>query len=280
MGYLALNLNTTGARNNAFGGNALDANTTASENNAFGFGALGSNTTGSENVAIGQDCLTLNTTASGNTAVGAGSLKTNTTGATNTGCGKFSLRQLTEGTSNTAVGYQAGLIATTGDNNTAIGDSALQSLTTGDGNVAIGQASGGQGNMINITTESNRAVFGHDTITHSYVKVDWTVTSDQRDKMNFSEVPHGLSFVNDLQPVKFNFKKSRENATPHGKTKYGFKAQDILALEGNNPIVIDNENEDSLKITNSHLIPILVKALQELSTKLDTAVARIAELEG
>jgi hypothetical protein len=93
--------------------------------------------------------------------------------------------------------------------------------------------------------------------------------------MNFEEVPHGLSFVNDLQPVKFDFKKSRDNATPHGKTKYGFKAQDVLALEGDNPIIIDNENEDTLSITNSHLIPVLVKAIQELSTENEALKARL-----
>jgi hypothetical protein len=98
--------------------------------------------------------------------------------------------------------------------------------------------------------------------------------------MNFAEVPHGLSFVNDLQPIKFDFKKSRDDATPHGKTKYGFKAQDILALEGDSPIIIDNEFEDNLRITNSHLMPVLVKAVQELSTALDAALARITTLEG
>jgi len=74
--------------------------------------------------------------------------------------------------------------------------------------------------------------------------------------------------------------KSQDDATPHGTTKYGFKAQDILALEGDNPIIIDNENEDSLSITNSHLIPVLVKAIQELSAKNEALVARVTTLEG
>ena len=122
--------------------------------------------------------------------------------------------------------------------------------------------------MINLTSEDNRGVFGHNGITHTYVKVDWTVTSDERDKMNFEEVPHGLDFVNQLKPVSFVFKKSRENATPHGPQKYGFKAQDILALEGDNNVIINNENEENLKVTNSHLIPVLVKAIQELTNKM------------
>ena len=87
--------------------------------------------------------------------------------------------------------------------------------------------------------------------------------------MNFEEVPHGLDFVNQLKPVSFVFKKSRENDTPHGPKKYGFKAQDILALEGDNNVIIDNENDEALKVTNSHLIPVLVNAIKELKAEID-----------
>ena len=46
--------------------------------------------------------------------------------------------------------------------------------------------------------------------------------------------------VNKLEPVSFQFKKSREDDTPTGTMHYGFKAQDILALEGDNNVIIDN----------------------------------------
>ena len=39
-----------------------------------------------------------------------------------------------------------------------------------------------------------------------------------------------------------HYQKSRENDTPHGDVRYGFKAQDIMALEGDNPVIIDNED--------------------------------------
>jgi hypothetical protein len=132
----------------------------------------------------------------------------------------------------------------------------------------IGQDAGNSNSPAHTQNGNNRIVLGNNNITHAYVKVDWTVTSDERDKMNFAAVPHGLSFVNDLNPIKFDFKKARDNATPHGITKYGFKAQEILALEGDNPIIVNNENENTLGITNSHLIPVLVKAIQELSAKV------------
>ena len=89
------------------------------------------------------------------------------------------------------------------------------------------------------------------------------------DKTEIKEVPHGLEFVDKLKPVSFRFKKSRENPKPHGMTKYGFLAQDILELEGSNNVIIDNENDESLKVTNSHLIPVLVKAIQDLKKEID-----------
>jgi len=86
--------------------------------------------------------------------------------------------------------------------------------------------------------------------------------------MNIEDVPHGLDFVNQLNPIKYNFKKSREDATPHGKARYGFKAQDILAIEGDNPIIIDNDDAENLKFTNANLVPVLVNAIKELNKKI------------
>ena len=205
--------------------------------------------------------------------------------------GIYALDSCTTGQRNTGFGYYTGHLISSGEDNVAIGHAALHNNETGDENVAVGYAAlydatganniamgydAGRANSPggNITTASNRIVLGNNNHTSAHIKIDWTVTSDERDKMNFAEVPHGLSFVNDLKPIKFDFKKSRDDETPHGTTKYGFKAQDILALEGDNPIIIDNENEDSLHITNSHLIPVLVKAIQELSAEIEILKAK------
>ena len=93
---------------------------------------------------------------------------------------------------------------------------------------------------------------------------------DQRDKTNLSTVPHGLDFVNQLNPISFKFKTSREDDTPTGDLRYGFKAQDIIALEGDNPVIIDNENPEHLKYKGEHLVPILVNAIKELKTRIET----------
>ncbi len=53
-----------------------------------------------------------------------------------------------------------------------------------------------------------------------------------------------------------------------GCQHYGFIAQDILALEGDNPVIIDNEEDHHLKYKGEHLVPVLVNAIQELSAKV------------
>jgi len=90
--------------------------------------------------------------------------------------------------------------------------------------------------------------------------------------MNFAPVPHGLDFVNKLNPIAFQFKEARDIEIPNGPIRYGFKAQEILALEGNNPVIIDNDNSEKLRYNGEALVPVLVKALQELNAKFDAYV--------
>jgi hypothetical protein len=117
---------------------------------------------------------------------------------------------------------------------------------------------------------------GSTGVTNAYVQVAWTVVSDARDKTNFAPVPHGLDFVNKLLPTAYQFKESREDDTPVGLIRYGFKAQDILALEGDNSVIIDNENPDKLRFNSDSLIPVLVNAIKELSARLETLENKVA----
>jgi len=286
VGDVVLTNNTSGHRNVAIGYNALTTNTTGYCNNAIGQGALNDNTTGINNVAVGTCALKINTTGGSNTAVGKDSLKVNTTGAENVAVGALALDANTTASEITAIGYAALTANTTGYNNTAIGRCSLtinttgfgntglgnnagMDVTTGDNNVLVGYNSGRTSSPFNVTTQDGRMVLGNNTITNAYVRVAWTVTSDQRDKMNIESVPHGLDFINKLNPIKYNFKKSREDDTPHGNARYGFKAQDILALEGDNPVIIDDEQPDHLKYNGEALVPVLVNAIKELKTEIE-----------
>jgi hypothetical protein len=297
IGASTLCSNTTGANNTAVGFQALRSSTTASFNAAVGNSALASNTTGTCNVAVGFNALRSNTTAFGNTATGFCSLQANTTGFWTTATGFCALASNTTGNFNVANGANALLCNTTGNCNIAVGFFALQ-CTTGNANVAVGSSSGcgitsGSGNIafggvtsgasyspvFNLTTENNRIVMGSNAVTNAYIQVAWTAVSDARDKTNVTALPVGLDFVNQLNPVSFQFKESRECDTATGPVRYGFLAQEVLAAEGENPVIVDTEVPENLKITNDHFNAVLVKAIQELSAQNKTLEARIAQLE-
>jgi hypothetical protein len=158
---------------------------------------------------------------------------------------------------------------TVGSKNVAVGPSA-GTVTTGSNNLELATTNpGGGAGIHDVGTNSNRIVMGNNEHTNAYVKVSWTVTSDARDKTSFASVPHGLAFVQALQPTAYRFRTSRNDAAPLGPVRYGFLAQDILALEGADNVVIDTEDADHLKYNEASMIPILVKAIQELKAEFD-----------
>jgi len=265
---------TSGTNNSALGEAALYSNTAGINNTASGSSALFNNTTGSSNTANGFESLRLNTTGGSNTASGRQALYSNTTGSGNTASGYFALTSNTTGNFNTASGYQALRDNTTGSSNTASGYFALLNNTTGSGNTALNprNSSGSYVPVFNPSTENNRFCMGSTGVTNAYIQVAWTVVSDARDKINFAPVPHGLEFVKALQPTAYQFRTARDSEETNGGVRYGFKAQDVLALEGAKPVIVDNEDADKLRMIDTALIPVLVKALQELSAKFDAYV--------
>jgi hypothetical protein len=260
--------------NSAVGANALLSNTTGSQNTANGVSALQNNTTGVQNTACGEDSLLSNTTGVQNTACGVDALLSNTTGYQNTACGQGALLSNTTGFQNTACGVGALQNNTAGIGNTANGFLALQNNTTGSGNTAINplNSAGTYAPVFAPVAENNRLCMGSTGVTNAYVQVAWTVVSDARDKINFSPVPHGLEFVKALKPMAYQFRTARDSKETNGGVRYGFKAQDVLALEGDNPVIVDNEDADKLRMIESALVPVLVKALQELNAKFDAYV--------
>jgi hypothetical protein len=280
-GLEALRFNTTGSYNTANGYQALRNNTTGVQNTADGYAALQQNTTGNYNTANGHLALINNTTGNFNTANGFQALYTNTIGVDNTATGRVALFANTTGSYNTANGREALFANTTGSNNTAIGFDALYYNTTGSGNICIGSVNSSTLYLpvYNITTENNRVVMGTTSVTNAYIQVAWTVVSDARDKTNFGTVPHGLEFVKQLNPISFQFKENRDSTAPHGPVRYGFKAQDILALEGEeNAVIIDNEDPEKLRYNGEALVPVLVNAIKEQQSIIEQQQVQINAL--
>lgn len=173
--------------------------------------------------------------------------------------------------SNTAVGVSALASNTTGNYNTAYGFEAAKNNTTGNGNVTVGaySAAGAYAPAFDCTTEDNRVSIGTTATTNAYVQVAWTVLSDVRDKTAVVDLPVGLDDVLALRPVQYQ--SQPRGGECDGKNRFGFLAQEV-AETALGAVVVDDENPDKLRMTNEYLIPVLVKAVQQLT-------ARVAELE-
>lgn len=271
---------TTASANTSLGCGSLISRTTGAAATVVGANAGACLTTGNYNTLLGQCAGNLLTTGGSNTVVGGLALRNATTTNNNTAIGYNTLGQTT-GINNTALGTAAGTALTTGCYNTFIGGNAGASTTTGIANTVISpiNALGSSAPVFNVTNTHNRFVAGHTGITNAYVQVAWTVVSDARDKIVEGTVPHGLEFVKQLEPKTFHFREDRESDTPHGPLRYGFLAQDILALEGSNGVIIDTEDPDKLRYNGESLVPVLVNAIKELSARNDALEARIAALE-
>ena len=270
----------------------MDANTTASGNAAFGATALSANTTGTDNVAVGTAALEANTTASYNTAVGASALLDCTTGHSNTAIGMQSGENITTGVENTCLGMVSGDAITTASYNICIGRGTDPGNDDGYA-INIGHNIGIDGNYVAFGKASN-IVYNGFTADNS-----WTQSSDERLKKNIATNTLGLSFINDLRPVTYNWKDSRdldssdseladhydasENRMDSTTTFHGFVAQEVKTA-------IDNAGISHFggwnKLSNgvqgvsreAMVIPI-VKAIQEIDDKIDALTARVAALE-
>jgi hypothetical protein len=278
VGSGALSSNTTGFNNTANGFQALFSNITGNNNTANGVLALRENT-GNNNTANGFEALADSTTGSSNTATGFRALQNNTTGNNNTANGVNALLSNTTGNGNTANGDNA-LVNTTGSFNTANGLQALADSTTGGNNIGIGLNAGRSTSPRTITTANNEICIGNNDHTGAFIKIALTVTSDARDKAELAPIPHGLEFVNALQPTEYQFKAGGRDGEADGIRRYGFLAQDVLAAEGDNPVIVNTDDPDSLKMTHDYLIPVLVNAVKELTAQVNDLMAEVAALKG
>ncbi len=265
VGNNALGANTTGILNTAIGRLSLSSNTTGQQNAALGEGALETNDTGDFNTAIGTKALQDATNADYNSAVGYAALTDNTTGTQNTAVGAKALDACTTADNNTAVGYQA-LTAATGDNNTALGSAAGDVTTTGDNNTSLGYEADPSSN-----SASNEVTLGNSSVSAIRCQVQTiSALSDERDKTDIIDSEDGLDIINLLRPRKFTW-AMREPSANDGKTEIGFIAQEIDAALGDKNDYIGavyKSNPEKLEASYGKFVPILVKAVQELSAKV------------
>lgn len=114
--------------------------------------------------------------------------------------------------------------------------------------------------------------------------------SDQRLKTNINSIKYGLDAIKQLEPVQYQWKKG------HQRVMMGLLAQDVekvipeivthtvmtpddvaKAAASNRPV--DPNMMDSYSLSYSELIPILIKAMQELSEENEALKKRVEQLE-
>ena len=266
-------------------------------NSAFKFGC-GSGFWGGSNTLIGG-CAGIYIATSGaslsapgqyNVAVGpyamAGESSGGTTGSCNIAIGSCTLWKTTSGCMNTAVGACAGNCITSGCCNVFIGYSAGGNcITTGSNNIDIGWYSLSSNGFYNLsgssisTSTCNTIHMGNCNHSNACIRISWSVVSDIRYKCVWGNVTKGKSFLNSITPIEYSFKDRYTEELTDNIRRYGFSAQEILELEGDDNVIVSNNNPESLGLTSDYLIPIIVNAIKELSAENQALLARVEALE-
>jgi len=145
----------------------------------------------------------------------------------------------------------------------------------------VGDYSGAQDYAIVTITDETDARVAHrfangngavGSITTSGTTTAFNTSSDYRLKENEIAMTGGLERLNQLQPYRFNFKADSDT------TLDGFLAHEVAEIV---PQAVSGEkdammSEDEIKpqgIDHSHLVPLLVAAVQELTAKVEALEA-------
>jgi hypothetical protein len=143
----------------------------------------------------------------------------------------------------------AGCTLTTGANNTLIGFNAAPTSVTVSNEITLGNSS--------ISTLRAQVT----TI---------TALSDARDKTRIRDIPVGLEFINSIRPVEFEW--NMRDGGKVGEVDTGFIAQDLQEVQEelgySLPGLVYEVNPDRLEAGYGKLLPVLVKAIQEMSEKI------------
>jgi hypothetical protein len=157
----------------------------------------------------------------------------------------------------------------------------------GDGNKLI---AGGAVWVINAGSNDGFSYYNSSAAAYRfYVSANGTISatnttisaiSDQRLKENVQDLDAGLDKIMALKPRKFDWKTGKGKDI---KGDRGFIAQEFEQVF---PDLIDEwkdpapEGEEPYKSVRADLIPVLVKAIQELKSELDSVKAELATLKG
>jgi len=231
------------------------------------------------NVLIGHDVATnstnTNTGCHYNVFIGgfAGFDLGQGTATNNVGVGYTALQQIQGGDYNVGVGSAAGISITSGNSNTFIGRNAGDNLTTGSNNSSLGYGADPSSSSV-----SNTITLGNSSITTLRCQVtSITSLSDKRDKTNIKPSTYGLNVINKLNPVTFDWNMRDEGKV--GDKDLGFIAQDLQEVDDENLKLVYEDNPEKLEASHGRLIPVMTKAIQELSAEIEKLKNEIQTLK-
>jgi hypothetical protein len=311
FGQYAGNETSTGDDNVAIGRSAFQQMQTGNKNIAIGSQAGQALKASDTNIAIGywtfkQNLQSSTPTVDGSIAIGYKALYRGTHGNRNIAIGQESTASLQTGSYNNAIGNASHHSLNGGLYNTSFGDHAGAEITTGDNNIMIGANSGRYNAPSgNVSTADNVICLGNNSISNFYCADTSISSSDKRDKTDITDFTHGLKWINQLKPVTYRWDKRtwykeynedgslKTEGTPDGSKKrarqhIGFLAQDVLAVEQadgfaskkDDMLVVNlNEDDSAYGLKYERLVPVLVNAIKELSTEVNTLKTKVAALE-
>jgi hypothetical protein len=306
VGYQALYANTTGTSNTSVGYQSLDSCTTGTGNTALGFGTGVALTTGGGNTIVGREAGEALTTANNCTFVGT-YCGEQTTGASNTFVGGDAGYLVTSGASNTILGRYNGnqgsldirtasnyIVLSDGDGNPRFQINSVGKLTappvtsytssTRVANTVLSMGSNGSGADVNIAMTDAAAYnyyFGGYNGT-AYVTTNnsggvklalgatsWAADSDERFKNIKEPITNALNNLATLRTVYGNYKNDADDIN-----RLFLIAQDVQKVY---PEAVDvgNDEDKTLSLRAVDLIPVLVKAIQELKAEVDSLKAQL-----
>jgi len=262
------NATSSAVYNTGVGHQALNALTSGDANTAIGWRALLQTSTGLYNTAVGVSALQNQQTVNFNTAVGHQALRTNT-GTENVALGSFAGDGKTSGDSNVFVGSGAGFFSgggSTPSQCTFIGAvTGSGSALSGTNNTCLGYNAQPSSSSV-----SNTITLGNSSIATLRCQVT-TITSlsDRRDKTDLSSIGDALNLIRNIVPVRFVW--NMRDGGKVGEADTGFIAQQLLEAQQVSdmhiPGLVDETNPDKLEAGYGKLIPVLVKALQQLDAE-------------
>ena len=106
----------------------------------------------------------------------------------------------------------------------------------------------------------------------------WGTFSDERLKENVEPVENALQSLSGLRTVKYHLK---DVDGPEDKKKIGVIAQDLVGVldEVIDPTFRPGDDTEYMGVRYTELVPVLIKAIQEQQTMIETLEARITALE-